>query len=179
MDSSTVQLIVDRKRPRDGQLVTCKNCGHDFSSYRGRFWCRICREFFECAHVASIHGYMIKSDGVKSGRRWCVACGATTPTRKWEGCGPVLFYDLRDGVTIPACERCESTEGTQLHHWAPRAIFGAIEAERWPTAYLCPACHSVWHAQMRLAAGYRLPPEQRIEDYDTAAAGGHREGVTA
>lgn len=57
---------------------------------------------------------------------------------------PILFDYTHDK---PACEVCGSQTGTQLHHFAPRHIFGA-EAERWPKAYLCQTCHDHWHAAM-------------------------------
>lgn len=41
------------------------------------------------------------------------------------------------------CAKCGS-RNCQLHHWAPRAIFGR-EADDWPTDYLCQACHDKWH----------------------------------
>lgn len=46
----------------------------------------------------------------------------------------------------PECEvkGCTSTN-TELHHWAPRQIFGP-EAERWPSSYLCrEQHHPQWH----------------------------------
>lgn len=42
------------------------------------------------------------------------------------------------------CVRCGSRD-CELHHWAPRAIFGKDEAEQWPKDYLCKACHDEWH----------------------------------
>ena len=33
---------------------------------------------------------------------------------------------------------------TEEHHWAPRAIFGAV-AEAYPTAWLCQYHHQLWH----------------------------------
>lgn len=45
------------------------------------------------------------------------------------------------------CTRCGSMEGTERHHWAPRAIFGDA-AEGWPTDDLCRACHIEWHRRM-------------------------------
>ena len=41
------------------------------------------------------------------------------------------------------CEVC-SSEGAELHHWAPFHLFG-IQSDRWPTSYLCPPCHKRWH----------------------------------
>jgi Zn finger protein HypA/HybF involved in hydrogenase expression len=33
----------------------------------------------------------------------------------------------------------------ELHHWAPRELFGDEECNRWPMDYLCPDCHRRWH----------------------------------
>jgi protein-arginine kinase activator protein McsA len=40
------------------------------------------------------------------------------------------------------CEVCDKLEG-ELHHWAPQYLF--LDAEQWPTSYLCRACHKRWH----------------------------------
>jgi len=165
----SLQDIVNRSRPGDGQTIACRNCGHTFASYGGRLWCRFCRELIACNHPVKIHGYNIRRDGTKLGKHWCTTCGQTEDARRGIGCGPVLFCDNRQYESIAPCERCGTAEGTQVHHWAPRAIFGYIESDRWPTANLCPSCHSLWHRLMREAAGVRLPPEQRIDD-GTAAA---------
>ena len=42
------------------------------------------------------------------------------------------------------CHRC-GERGAELHHWAPKAIFGKDEAEHWPKDWLCPKCHAFWH----------------------------------
>lgn len=47
----------------------------------------------------------------------------------------------------PPCERCGAL-GTELHHWAPRDAFGAVEADGWPTSWLCRPCHQLWHRTM-------------------------------
>ena len=52
---------------------------------------------------------------------------------------PVIPSD----VLFP-CVKC-GAKGTELHHWAPKAIFGHDEAEQWPTDYLCLNCHNFWH----------------------------------
>lgn len=44
----------------------------------------------------------------------------------------------------PPCERC-GVLGTEIHHWAPTALFGWPESDKWPTSYLCPPCHRLWH----------------------------------
>ncbi len=49
---------------------------------------------------------------------------------------------LPEGVKL--CEHC-GEPGTQSHHWAPKEIFGAEEAARWPQSDLCRKCHDIWH----------------------------------
>lgn len=49
----------------------------------------------------------------------------------------------------PPCVVC-GARGTDIHHWAPRALFGD-ESDLWPTAWLCPPCHQRWHAAMEMA----------------------------
>ena len=47
----------------------------------------------------------------------------------------------------PACARC-GDQDTEEHHWSPKAIFGEVEAEKWPTGYYCVGCHVFWHRRM-------------------------------
>lgn len=63
-------------------------------------------------------------------------------------CDLPVLRDHRDGTP---CERCGSLDGVELHHWAPRGVFGMDEAERWPTGWLCPKCHNLWHIHMAKA----------------------------
>lgn len=42
------------------------------------------------------------------------------------------------------CEVC-GEPGAELHHFAPKHLFGEVEAERWPKSYLCVRCHRLWH----------------------------------
>ena len=42
------------------------------------------------------------------------------------------------------CSKC-GERGAELHHWAPRALFGKDEADQWPKDYLCVTCHRRWH----------------------------------
>jgi hypothetical protein len=55
---------------------------------------------------------------------------------------PIITPDL-----YTRCARC-GNRTTELHHWAPRAIFGNDECERWPKDYLCKDCHDQWHRQV-------------------------------
>lgn len=52
---------------------------------------------------------------------------------------PVGTYDSNK-----PCEVCGKTGDSQVHHWAPRFLFGD-EAEDWPKGHLCQACHTRWH----------------------------------
>lgn len=42
------------------------------------------------------------------------------------------------------CVKC-GKRGAELHHWAPKGIFGREEADKWPRDYLCKPCHDKWH----------------------------------
>lgn len=63
--------------------------------------------------------------------------------------GPLQYVQTRTAKYMEKkqkqiqCEVCKTPEG-ELHHWAPAHIF-AEECERWPTSYLCRACHHRWH----------------------------------
>jgi len=50
-------------------------------------------------------------------------------------------YMEEDGEQIK-CEVCNANEG-EYHHWAPQYLFP--DANKWPTSYLCRACHRKWH----------------------------------
>lgn len=54
--------------------------------------------------------------------------------------------------TALQCQRCESTEQVERHHWAPRQFFA--DADKWGTAPLCRKCHREWHKVMT------SPPER-------------------
>lgn len=103
-----------------------------------------------CPHDQGTSDYVaIFADGSKHLYAGCRLCGHNISRRM----SPVLGRD-RDGLPIgedrrlrnPPCAVCGSM-GTQLHHFAPRHIFGD-EADLWPTAYLCPDCHAEWHQRV-------------------------------
>jgi len=52
---------------------------------------------------------------------------------------PVIMPDATN-----RCIKCGNREA-ELHHWAPKEMFGAEEAELWPKDYLCVKCHLEWH----------------------------------
>lgn len=45
---------------------------------------------------------------------------------------------------VDQCEVCFSEEKLELHHFAPKHLFGD-ESDKWPVAFLCVPCHSKWH----------------------------------
>lgn len=83
--------------------------------------------------------------------RWCTRCknlpdgGAWIPRQKLLDAGVNL--DAVREIHTQAGERCAKcwVRGKhQLHHWAPKHLFGAA-ADAWPTDYLCKSCHEEWH----------------------------------
>lgn len=104
-----------------------------------------------CPHEQSTVGRSVNNDGTSRVWRRCDTCGENTGgPGKWiphQDTGQALealpiFETYRP--ERPPCQRCGQW-GTQLHHFMPRHIFGDIEADLWPTAWLCPDCHQRWH----------------------------------
>ena len=56
----------------------------------------------------------------------------------------------------PVCVVC-GQPASELHHWAPRAVFGKAEAEAWPRSWLCAGHHQQWHNAMRVALDNEKP----------------------
>ena len=52
---------------------------------------------------------------------------------------PVIMPDATN-----RCVRC-GERTAEMHHWAPRKIFGNKECEQWPKDWLCKTCHDAWH----------------------------------
>ena len=52
--------------------------------------------------------------------------------------------------------------GEELHHWAPKCLFGPDAAELWPKGYLCRIHHQEWHKRTGTMAVWRqLPPSHQ------------------
>jgi hypothetical protein len=49
-----------------------------------------------------------------------------------------------DDYATHTCQRCGHL-GVELHHTAPKEIFGKEDAASFPLVELCPACHTHWH----------------------------------
>lgn len=132
--------------------ISCTGCSN---RRRGKYaWtCSACQT--DCDHHVII-GYLRASDGALHPAQRCLKCGLGDfpPIPRGGQLWEVCVRDLMAMFTSEPCSRCRSTTGTQLHHWAPRAIFD--DAELWPMSYLCPPCHRTWHTAMRAAGGWRL-----------------------
>ena len=96
----------------------------------------------------------IKSNGTEQVGWFCKACrhwGTAKTGGNWirhalltEHGVDIRTLPIVNAAELSPCERCGSP-GVELHHWAPRHIFGENEADRWPTSYLCIPCHTEWH----------------------------------
>jgi hypothetical protein len=116
---------------------------------------------------------VINPNGSKFVYEGCSECRARLRPGEWvdqlrrpEAANAPVVEDLR--VRNPPCQVCGGW-GTELHHWAPRQFFG-VEAEHWPTAWLCPVCHQRWHAVMRGA---------RQGSFDLSSGADERQSGTA
>lgn len=61
---------------------------------------------------------------------------------------PVLENYARILCRVDGCAEV----GVELHHWAPRSIFGE-DADSWPTSELCLKHHREWHDRTKVANG--------------------------
>jgi hypothetical protein len=106
----------------------------------------------KCGSENIIYGIQYSSSGAVTIKAQCDRCG-NNPDPKHP------FYNKTDfditklpvwndnrAISEP-CERCGSTHGTQLHHYAPKSVFN--DADNWATGYLCDACHKEWHVTIR------------------------------
>lgn len=57
---------------------------------------------------------------------------------------PLLTIPVVQDYRTDICAVC-GQPGTELHHFAPRFIFGD-DCEQWPKVYLCREHHAHWHA---------------------------------
>lgn len=117
-----------------------------------RAWAaRDARRTIDCPHPSGALYRRIVADGSTQVYTGCTECQADL------GRGRVIAHSRVDPHTLPVgddrrylnppCQVCGAF-GTQLHHWAPREVFGQIEADHWPTSYLCVRCHTEWHKRV-------------------------------
>lgn len=141
-----------------GTVAPCRRCRQRTS--RPTALCHICSH--SCQHDVTLTGYIIVRNGAAQPKSFCLECGGIWGVQRG---GTILDVLLEDRTADTnkrrpqPCRRCGATTGSELHHWAPRAIFE--DADWWPQDYLCVTCHRTWHQAMRSAGGYRLPDDER------------------
>lgn len=153
-------IFASHDNPADGP---CELCGKDC-------WGRVCHWCKNaCDHSANIRGYRIVSSGVASAVERCLTCGRMgRGIPRGETILNVCVRNNLERHDVPPCSRCGSNSGTEIHHWAPRAVFN--DADLWPMSPLCVTCHRTWHNAMRAARGVSLPENRRIGDKPWSAA---------
>lgn len=100
-----------------------------------------------CGAKAWFIGHYVDAGGQAKYPWVCMACGKRSQIFAKRGAvlaAGVQPKELQSSTPPPVCEVC-GKEGAELHHWAPSAIFGHHEAEKWPTSFLCQQCHARWH----------------------------------
>ena len=111
-----------------------------------------------CAGVRQRHSYvrglfrLVNGGGHVGAALVCGRCGAgvrlvSLDTLRRARISVSSLPLLSDNRTV-RCERCDEI-GAELHHWAPQVLFP--DADAWPMAFLCVACHRLWHQTMRTA----------------------------
>lgn len=124
----------------------CRECGRETTRSKLKGLCYDCAQ--GCRHEFWEVGRARISSGAVQVKSRCLRC------KDMLGTHPSSDFDLDalpwlyDRPSPASCERCGSTDGVELHHWAPREFFGD-EADAWPTGWLCTACHARWHDAMR------------------------------
>jgi hypothetical protein len=83
------------------------------------------------------------------------------------GYQPVVIR-VRPAINYKPCAYRDCLNpGIDMHHWAPRNVFGYWDCDNWPVSYLCKDHHREWHARMD---GYRRnkkrPEEVETQDRD-------------
>lgn len=74
------------------------------------------------------------------------ACFISHEKLRSVGIDPDLLPIVEDRTGTNICVVCVAEEG-ELHHWAPKALFGDA-SEDWPKSHLCRKCHAEWHSKV-------------------------------
>lgn len=117
------------------------------SFYKQRH-CSICADVTQqqlgrvvgCNNVSHVGWYCCK------GLHWSprVDCGQWLSLQELELLGLQLEeVQILEEKPKSVCEVCQEL-GAELHHWAPRALFGEL-CSLWPKSWLCRRCHELWH----------------------------------
>ena len=112
------------------------------------------RKCHYCGHDQFTRGRTIMSSGRQHLSERCNKCGRNFNGPRYP------FVPKPEGVDMEQypvsknylesarpCEVCGKV-GTELHHWAPRAVF-KDEADNWPTGWLCPEHHKEWSDRVK------------------------------
>jgi hypothetical protein len=155
-DEARVQLEALFRRMDSTTGQPCILCGWHKA---WGFACGRCRGL--CEHTLSIPGWSVSGNAAQQAWARCLRCGRMgTALPRGSTILDICLRDTRDRWKPEPCARCGKTDGSERHHWAPWAIFE--DAEEWPTSWLCPECHRIWHNAMRVAKGVSLPEGQRV-----------------
>ncbi len=106
----------------------------------------------ECGESEHTVQRLIAVNGSTQLRGVCIRCHSIhRQSLSQDDCDHSEFPVIADRTAnaVP-CERCGERGGTEQHHWAPQAVFGD-EADDWPMAFLCRACHMEWHRRTGVA----------------------------
>lgn len=128
--------------------------------------CWIAHPYFydDILFVDYTNSFVLDLTMAKGGRQvniWCMNCSYISKPQKKE-LWPLILSEAEHVAVVkrnrkehelhPCSYRGCQNYGDHRHHWAPRNTFGYIEADNWPTSYLCPEHHREWHNKMN---GYR------------------------
>jgi hypothetical protein len=112
-----------------------------------RMTCKACNVERECQLVRTI-----ANNGASQVYWMCKICrtnarggGVLIPHEKIKARGiEIKDIPIEKDYRTDKCAVCGET-GTELHHFAPKHLFGSDEAEKWPKTYLCKNHHTMWH----------------------------------
>lgn len=85
---------------------------------------------------------------------WCVPCGnaayGSASCVDQEHLDPYAICRMPElaPAEVTTCKVCGEEGPVEVHHLAPKAVFGREEASRWPTVEVCHPCHTRWHSKM-------------------------------
>ncbi len=111
-----------------------------------------------CEHPRRTGYRTLAANGTSMIAAYCVQCRSKVTDwipHEWlrrRGVEPSDVPLLYDYSGTGECARCGSTDGTEVHHFAPKHLFD--DYDQWPTADLCRSCHDEWHRKTRTGSYY-------------------------
>lgn len=162
-----IQSAYRALRDYTGETYACLKCHR--ATTRPSKVCSWCAQ--ACRHPVSIEAYIIVRNGAMQPKSLCLECGGVGGVYRGSTLLDMAFEDRTSNESENRpCARCGAAVGTELHHWAPRAIFS--DAEMWPQDHLCVDCHRLWHRAMRAAKGHRLDERRHVDGWSPSDFGG-------